>query len=188
MNNMLRQMTQISLVGASMLLVVSPAGAQGRSRNVPPGIARNDRCPPGLAKQNRCNDQARVADRNVCYDVNHNGRCDYVDRSVAGRNDNNRDDRVANDHDRDDRYNGRSTVVNNRNAVYDRNGRLIGYLGRDGRVYDRAGRVVRVGTVYGGYGRVISGRPTTGRNGAASIRSAVGGLIQRAHAIGRGQP
>ncbi len=189
MKNLLRQLMRITLAGASMLVVVSPASAQGRNRNVPPGIARNDRCPPGLAKQNRCDDRARASDRNICFDANHNGRCDYVDRGTVGGNDRDRDDRAYNDGDRDDRVNnGRSSVVNNRNAVYDRNGRLIGYLGSDGRVYDRAGRVVRVGTVYDGNGRVIAGRTTTTRSGAESIRSTVGGLIQRAQAIRRGQP
>jgi len=190
MKSMIRRAIRMSALYAGLVAFAPPAMAQGRSRDVPPGIAKKDRCPPGLAKQGRCYDgDRRYGDRRYdddrryggddrrydisrqgsdwCWDRNHDARCDVGndDRRQAG---------VF--------YDARLGVYrDNRGNIYDRNGRIIGRMNDRGNIYDRDGRVVsRDGRVYDRNGRVID----TGRD---DIRSTVGELIQRAQEIAAGR-
>jgi hypothetical protein len=88
MKSMLRRALEVSVLSAGFAVVAAaPALAQGRSRDVPPGIAKNGKCPPGLEKQGRCSN-ARYDDR---YDRRRDDR--YDDRTDRRRNDS-YDDRI----------------------------------------------------------------------------------------------
>ena len=111
MKSMLRRALEVSVLSAGfVVLAATPGLAQGRSRDVPPGIAKNGKCPPGLEKQGRCS--------NDRYDVR---RDDRYDRN--GRYDRRDDDRY--DRRRNDGYDDRIRTRPDADRCWDRN--------RDGR-------------------------------------------------------
>jgi hypothetical protein len=159
---MLRRVLTLSACCAALALTASPTFAQGRNGGF---------CPPGQAKKGRCGDiRQSQRDRNGdwCLDRNRDSRCDnssvYDQRGVYDR-------RRDNDHDADD-------------GVYNRRQDNGGYTyGRDGRVYDRNGRVIDDGrghVVRDRNGNIVydrNGNPVYDNAGKAQVRSTVGGLL-----------
>jgi hypothetical protein len=174
MKSMLRHALQVSALSAGLVaLAATPALAQGRSRDVPPGIAKNGKCPPGLAKQGRCGN-GQYDNRDVRYDDRYDrGRNDTYDDRIRTRPNGSDPIRTRTDADRcwDRNRDGRCDYTTARREAdwcWDRNRDGRCDTANTSRVYDRVDR------------RVDPREGTTDRENGSYIDRTIGDLIDRA--------